>query len=345
MKQNIFIYITCFILFYSQNLQSQNLQEISNAQKYNPIIYNAAYPFENSLIAMFRNGELKNYRNKISTYNSICKYFNDTLDLDYSTGKDFVGGRFKLQIIGDNYKLRAYKWSCGDKQEYEPIYSKITLEKNNFNVGDSIKVHLEALLVHEAPFRDYKDTLEIFGSLNFKIRNKEYSQADQQRESHILEFYEMANSRPDTIKSLYLDDLNWTEIPNEIKKFINLETLDLGDNKIKMEEFDKISGLVKLKELSVYENGLSEFPKVIFKLKSLEVLNLNENNLTTIPRGLSKLKKLKELYIEENAIKKFPKVLYRMKNVEYLNIDEDEIEDSEVKMKRFKETRSSTIKK
>lgn len=68
----------------------------------------------------------------------------------------------------------------------------------------------------------------------------------------------------------------------------------------------KLKGLTQLK---ISEN-LTEFPIEILKLSdSLEVLDLNDNQLSNLPSDLSKLKKLRILFISNNHLEHIPTVL------------------------------------
>jgi Leucine-rich repeat (LRR) protein len=65
-------------------------------------------------------------------------------------------------------------------------------------------------------------------------------------------------------------------------------------------------GLTRLK----MSCGLTEFPKEILELKeTLEVLDLSDNQLSELPKGISMLKNLKIIFFANNNFKTFPRIL------------------------------------
>lgn len=66
--------------------------------------------------------------------------------------------------------------------------------------------------------------------------------------------------------------------------------------------FNKLSGLVNLKKLSIESCELKDVPPQIFKLKNLEILELRSNKISNCPPLISRLKKLKNLDLTYNKI-------------------------------------------
>ena len=333
MKQVTFIIISLILISCSKNLH-----EDKNVDENNLIIFDASHSFENALTLIFKNSNLEHEKLKISSNNSICRYFNDTINLNFSAEKGAGGAGVNLEITKGKYNLKAFKWSCTYTKKYTTIYnrSKVIVEKDSFNVNDSVKIYLDAFLVYKNEKENYFDTLKISGDLNFRIRNKDHTEEKQRKENIINEFHEMSINRPDTIKWLELRYLDLKKIPNEIKKFTNLEYLDLEGNKIEIKEFEKIAKLVNLKELIVRKNQLDEFPKIICTLKKLEKLDVWDNNISQIPFEFIELAKLKELQIESNKIKEFPKVLYRLPSLENLYMADNQMDNYLINIKKIK---------
>jgi len=77
--------------------------------------------------------------------------------------------------------------------------------------------------------------------------------------------------------------------------------------------------------LSLSEN-LSEFPTAIFSLAdSLEILDLSNNKLSTLPNELTQLKKLKIIFASENCFTILPTVLGRCENLEMIGFKSNQI--------------------
>ncbi len=71
----------------------------------------------------------------------------------------------------------------------------------------------------------------------------------------------------------------------------------------------KTGKLIGIKTLSL-ECGLDEFPEEIFDLaETLEVLNMTNNKLNTLPDDFGRLKNLKILFLSNNQFEEVPKVL------------------------------------
>lgn len=71
----------------------------------------------------------------------------------------------------------------------------------------------------------------------------------------------------------------------------------------------KLGKLIGLKELTLCE-GLKVFPKDIYTLAdTLEVLNMTDNKLSSLPSDFGKLKQLKILFLSDNQFTELPTVL------------------------------------
>lgn len=74
-----------------------------------------------------------------------------------------------------------------------------------------------------------------------------------------------------------------TNIPNDIKRLVNLQSLLLYGNKI--EEFnDNITSLPKLKVLDLSRNNLSAIPDGLNNMKELASINFSSNQIETMPK-------------------------------------------------------------
>ncbi len=74
-------------------------------------------------------------------------------------------------------------------------------------------------------------------------------------------------------------------------------------------------------------SGLQEFPREIFELAdSLEILDLSNNSLTTLPDDLPRLKKLRVLFCSDNAFTELPAVLGRCPELVMIGFKANRIE-------------------
>ena len=103
------------------------------------------------------------------------------------------------------------------------------------------------------------------------------------------------------LRSLHLGRNYIAFVPREISKLTKLEFLSLSRNHIS--ELPEELGLLPLKKLVLVQNGLKRLPESLGRSATLEDLDVCENNLTSIPKGLSHLKKIN---LRKNQISSLP---------------------------------------
>jgi len=110
---------------------------------------------------------------------------------------------------------------------------------------------------------------------------------------------------PLKVYKLNLKKQKLTEIPEEVYKFKNLNTLDLSKNKLK--EFPKKIGEFKyLQELNISGNKIEVVTKELGQLKHLKRFEANQNGLVSIPAEIRHLKKLEFMDLWGNDIGALP---------------------------------------
>ena len=98
------------------------------------------------------------------------------------------------------------------------------------------------------------------------------------------------------------------QILDALPKGDTLDFTELGIN-VLPEVFEELK---QVKKICLKECDFVRFPKVLFKMPWLEVLNLEHNYFEQLPKEMKKLGNLRELNINYNMIRKFPEVLYEM---------------------------------
>ena len=104
------------------------------------------------------------------------------------------------------------------------------------------------------------------------------------------------------LTQLDLSGLDLEELPGEIGKCTQLETLLLGEK-----FYEEKRELVR--------NKLTEFPDAVLQLTNLKILNLSENQITSIPEAVGQLSNLTKLDLSENQISSIPEALRQMPNL------------------------------
>ena len=87
--------------------------------------------------------------------------------------------------------------------------------------------------------------------------------------------------------------------------------------------------LPRLRWLAVNFNALSELPAEIGNCRSMEILTLCKNELTSLPQGQFTLPVLSELMITDNPIRSLPPLLGGLPKVTHLNLSANKLPDEE----------------
>lgn len=112
---------------------------------------------------------------------------------------------------------------------------------------------------------------------------------------------ELPGDLPANLRSLILKDNKFSEFPEEITNFSELEYLDLSINKLKNIP-ENIGKLSKLHYLDLSDNKIDKLPAAIVNLKNLRELNLEGNKLKDVNFNLCSLKNLRLLNLRNNKL-------------------------------------------
>lgn len=137
-----------------------------------------------------------------------------------------------------------------------------------------------------------------------------------------------------TIKQLE-ENLNFdlTELKGEYKHFnrgyrLNSKgkVIELRLNLFKTTKIPSIVWELKnIENLSLNNNEISEIPEGIAKLKKLKTLDLHNNKIEILPKQIFGLKKLVALNLSSNRLKSIPSEIGNLKSLSYLNLEKNEI--------------------
>lgn len=129
-----------------------------------------------------------------------------------------------------------------------------------------------------------------------------------------------------TITSLYTDSLQknrWEGIPDGLVESSQLKFLDLGN--VLGENLPKgIENLVELESLNLSNNRLKELPD-LGRLTQLKSLTVSNNQLKQLPKSISKLLKLEALYIAQNLLDELPDEIFNSPELRYIYVGNNEL--------------------
>ena len=121
---------------------------------------------------------------------------------------------------------------------------------------------------------------------------------------------------------LNLSHLELTEIPPEVFEYTRLTELDLSFNYLTSLP-GSIEKLINLRSIDLYTNELSGLPKNIEKLENLTIISLSRNNFISFPEILvahKKLANLARLEIDHNQLRSVPEYLGKLTNLISLKV-------------------------
>lgn len=87
-------------------------------------------------------------------------------------------------------------------------------------------------------------------------------------------------------------------------------------------ESGKLVGSVQIK----IATGLTSFPQALYTLAdTLEVLDLSDNKLSSLPNDFDRFKKLNKLFISNNNFNHIPKILAKLQNLSLIGFRNNQI--------------------
>lgn len=144
-------------------------------------------------------------------------------------------------------------------------------------------------------------------------------------------------TRPDTVTTLFFNQLSLPSIPEEVYRFPNLVELDLSKNLIGELPARLTSGLPKLKRLSLLFNQLTNDSISFRRNKHLVALNIQGNKLTRIPAAIRRNRRLESLWIGNNKLESVKtKGLRRLNDLNLYNAGLAEFPKQIARLRRLK---------
>jgi Leucine-rich repeat (LRR) protein len=136
-------------------------------------------------------------------------------------------------------------------------------------------------------------------------------------------------------KSLDLSKLHLKTIPRAVRRFKNLEVINLSYN-----DFTKLrlnlKKYPKLHNITLSNNLLDDKKIFIRRNKSLKTINLSFNDIDQIPTNLVKSQNLEDLILSNNFIGSLEKIKFsKFSNLKILNLYQNELEAIPASIKEF----------
>jgi Leucine-rich repeat (LRR) protein len=135
-----------------------------------------------------------------------------------------------------------------------------------------------------------------------------------------------ANKQPDKVIKLVLHKDKLTAFPEDIRKYTNLQYLDLSKNRLKKVPA-WIGELKSLQFLILSRNDIDTLPREIGGLENLKYFIINRTNLVSLPPEIGNLKNLQYLDMWDDNLDEFPSDLGKLTNLRVLDLRDILISD------------------
>uniref|UniRef100_A0A670YI60 Leucine rich repeat containing 8 VRAC subunit E n=3 Tax=Pseudonaja textilis TaxID=8673 RepID=A0A670YI60_PSETE len=130
-----------------------------------------------------------------------------------------------------------------------------------------------------------------------------------------------------SLQELKLINCNLERIPHAIFSLVNLQELDLKNNKlISIEEVISFQHCRKLICLKLWHNQIFTIPEHIRKLKALEQLDLSHNYIEALPSQLFMCTRLNYLDLSYNKIQVIPSGMGVLQSLQYFSVSHNCLE-------------------
>lgn len=139
------------------------------------------------------------------------------------------------------------------------------------------------------------------------------------------------------MKTLSMNNNRIGSLPEEIGNLKKLETLSLENNMLTSLPVS-FKNLSHLRTLSLAGNGFRSFPDVLSDLKSLDAVDLSRNKMSEIP-GNVRICQVIELNLNQNQISTLPESIAEWPRLKVLRLEENCLEITALTPKIMKESK------
>ena len=124
-----------------------------------------------------------------------------------------------------------------------------------------------------------------------------------------------------SLRHVFLATNKFTMVPVELSKLPTLTTLNMKHNAI-----ENMHSTLTVATLLLDHNRLTHIPNEVFNCPHLEVLSIRQNGVTQIPPAIAKLKHIKALYLDENkSLNDLPDDVSSLLELRHISITETSI--------------------
>lgn len=131
------------------------------------------------------------------------------------------------------------------------------------------------------------------------------------------------------------ENANITQMPAQAYGLGSLLSLHLSYNK--MSTIGSLHRLHNLLILNIDNNELTTLPPTVGQLSSLIELNASNNNIITLPSEITQLQHLKTLYLRNNQLSQLPANIDKLASLEVLDLSLNKLKKIPAKLSKIKQ--------
>jgi Leucine-rich repeat (LRR) protein len=199
---------------------------------------------------------------------------------------------------------KIYKMDLSFKKLEPKLYNKI------YKLTDLQALKLSTNEVTEYP----KNFDALFNLIYFASYNNQFSTFPPNlKPFYNLHYIELQHTKIDSI-------------PAQIAFLSKLQTLKFGNTDDTLKLPNTMHFLKNLKDVAIENCVMDSFPKQLFKLPSLNYLNLSNTNTHYVTRHFERLQNLEILIIENNPLSQIPFDIYKAPKLRFISLRGNKIE-------------------
>lgn len=142
-------------------------------------------------------------------------------------------------------------------------------------------------------------------------------------------------SKNEEVFCLDYENANLTQMPAQAYRLSSLLSLHLSHNRIRT--IGSLHKLHNLLILNIDNNELTTLPSTLGSLSSLIELNASNNNISELPSEITQLKHLKTLYLRNNQLSQLPADIDRLASLEVLDLSLNKLKQIPTKLFKIKQ--------
>ncbi|XP_065656496.1 leucine-rich repeat-containing protein 57 [Hydra vulgaris] len=125
-----------------------------------------------------------------------------------------------------------------------------------------------------------------------------------------------------SLKSLSVNHNQLKKLPLELNGFLKLENLSLSANILNTFTLSSASKMNNLKTININNNKLKEFPECLCLLPNIDVVDISNNFISSLPTNIGNLKAI-ELNLNKNKLNCLSDELTKCERLKVLRVEEN----------------------